>query len=77
MKLHEYELAITLVATEQRAGAAFLRQRLLLSESKVQRLLKQMEKDEIVSPVLAGGAREVLIDVPAQAQARPEHPEAD
>ena len=56
----DYDRAVQLVGTEGRAGASFLKQRLLLSDSKVQRLLKQMESAGVVSRPGAGGAREVL-----------------
>ena len=64
IKNEEYSKAVHLVLTERRAGAAFLKQRLLLSDSKVARLLKDMEKNGVVSKVLPGGARNVLLDPP-------------
>lgn len=60
----DYLKAVHLVLTERRAGAAFLKQKLLLSDSKVARLLKDMEKNGVVSKVLPGGARNVLLDPP-------------
>lgn len=60
----DYQLAVNLVLTERRAGAAFLKQRLLLSDSKVNRIFKQMEKDGVVSKLGAGGVRQVLLPPP-------------
>jgi len=61
----DYEKAVLLVLTERRAGPAFLKQKLLLSDSKVSRMLKQMEKEGVISKVGAGGARHVLKPAPA------------
>ena len=77
MKDQDYLNAVKLVATERRAGNAFLRQRLLLSESKVQRLLRQMEKNGVISPVGPGGVRQVLAPVPVKAPAEPQNDTRD
>lgn len=62
----DYEKAVQLVATTRKTGIAFLRQKLLLSESKVSRLLARMEKEGVISTVQSGGIRTVLIEPPAQ-----------
>ena len=69
----DYIKAVNLVLTERRAGAAFLKQKLLLSDSKVARLLKEMQENGVVSKVLLGGARNVLLDPPPP----PPPPEVD
>lgn len=68
----DYLKAVELVATERRAGTAFLRQKLLLSDSKIQRLLKQMEKNGVVSAMGPGGARQVLVPPPVIKTPEPE-----
>jgi len=72
MKTTDYDLAVHLVATERRAGTSFLKQQLRLSESKVARLIKQMEINGVISKPGKGGAREVLIEPFVQPQPQPE-----
>lgn len=60
MNSQEYDRAVNLVLTERRAGAAFIKSKLLLSDSKVARLLVEMEISGVVSPMTSGGARLVL-----------------
>ena len=60
----DYQHAVNLVLTERRAGPAYLKQKMLLSDSKVSRIIKQLEKDGVISKAGAGGARTVLKEAP-------------
>jgi DNA segregation ATPase FtsK/SpoIIIE-like protein len=65
MTTNQYHEAVAFVVRERRAGASVLKQQFRLSDSKVQRYLKQMEKDGILSSPGIGGAREVLRQEPS------------
>lgn len=61
----DYEDAVRFVAENQKASTSFLKQHLRLSDSKVGRFLRQMEKDGVISKVGPSGARTVLVERPA------------
>ncbi|MGX9695282.1 DNA translocase FtsK [Achromobacter anxifer] len=64
MSSDQYHDAVAFVVQERRAGASVLKQQFRLSDSKVQRYLKQMERDGVLSPPGVGGAREILRPAP-------------
>ena len=68
---HDLDRTIKLIMSERRTGLSFLKHRLLLSESKVLRHLKELEKRGILSAEKPGGSRTILIDLPIDESARP------
>jgi len=60
MKDPDFDRLVTLIMTERRTGLAFLKHRLLLSDSKVMRYLHMLEIDGVLSPEKPGGARDIL-----------------
>ena len=75
----DYDQAVQFVAEHQKAGASFLKQHLRLSDSKVTRFLRQMEKDGVISKMGSSGSRQVLVERPAPVvqQAPQEHDQED
>lgn len=55
-----YERAKRIVFAEQRASASFLQRRLSIGYNRASRLIEQMERDGVVSPLTSSGKREVL-----------------
>lgn len=59
----DYERLVDLIMSERRTGLAFLKHRLLLSDSKVLRYLHVLEKNGVLSAEKPGGARDILVEI--------------
>ncbi|MCI4663872.1 MAG: DNA translocase FtsK [Neomegalonema sp.] len=55
-----YDRAVQIVLDEHRASASFLQRRLQVGYNRASRLIEQMERDGVVSPLTSAGKREVL-----------------
>ncbi len=65
-----YERAKRIVVAEKRASASFLQRRLSIGYNRASRLIEQMERDGVVSPLTPAGKREVLAPQDAAAAAK-------
>ena len=55
-----YDRALRIVLAERRASASFLQRRLQVGYNRASRLIEQMEREGVVSPLTSSGKREVL-----------------
>jgi len=57
----DLERARALIVEHRRTSVAFLKQQLMLSENKIQRLLRELEREGVISAVGPGGVRTILV----------------